>query len=276
VTDRFREALKSGILLDAAMGTRLIAQGLDLATDDPVLWNLSHPDAVDHVHASDVAAGSQAVLTNTFGANRVWLARYGLENKVGWLNRVASAVARCGGGEGTFRIGSIGPTAAEAPGAVLEQAEALEEAGVDALIFETYSAEPAEWALREVAGRVNLPLLVSLFEWPEPLAEPVRRFADLGAEAIGANCQDGMEPAVALARRLREFTDLPLIVKPAAGRSDVASARHSTFFRTATVLRELGPLLVGGCCGTTWTHLVALKYAWYNRDCEDRWEGSPT
>jgi methionine synthase I (cobalamin-dependent) len=266
--------LKRGILLDAAMGTRLISRGLNLAHEDPVLWNRTHPDAVDQVHASDVAAGSQAVLTNTFGANRVWLARYGQENVVEWFNHIASVLARCGGGDATFRLGSIGPTAAEAPGAVLEQAEALAAAGVDALIFETYRAEPAERALREVAGRINLPLLVSLVLWPEPLAENVRRLVDLGAEAVGANCQDGMEPALKLARRLRDVTDLPLIVKPAAGRPGVTPEHPARFARAVPTLRRLGPVLLGGCCGTTEAHVAALRAAWYATKSEERPEGS--
>jgi methionine synthase I (cobalamin-dependent) len=264
------------LLLDAAMGTRLIARGLDLAHDDPALWNWSHPWAVDQVHAADVAAGSEAVLTNTFGTNRAWLARYDLEDQVERFNRIASVLARIGAGVGTLRLGSIGPTAAEAPGAVREQAEALAETGVDALIFETYRADAAERALREVTGRVHIPLLVSLVAWPEPLAEAVGRLADLGAEAVGANCQDGMEPAVELARRLRDVTDLPLIFKPAAGRPGVEPAPPSSFARAVPALRALGPVLVGGCCGTTEAHVAALRAGWYATGRGHGLEGTPT
>src|SRR5205823_4960483 len=77
-SDHFRAALGRGlVLLDAALGTRLIALGLRLEDDDPCLWNLSHPEAVAAIHGRDLAAGSQALLTNTFGANRSWLGRDG-------------------------------------------------------------------------------------------------------------------------------------------------------------------------------------------------------
>ena len=95
MTDRFLAALARGpLILDAAMGTRLVARGLDLAHDDPAIWNLSHPEAVAEIHARDVAAGSDAVLTNTFGANRPWLARSGRDDRVEAINRRAVALAR--------------------------------------------------------------------------------------------------------------------------------------------------------------------------------------
>src|SRR3954453_4253877 len=87
-SDRLRAAMARGpLVLDAAMGTRLIARGLDLLGDDPALWNLSHPGVVRELHARDVAAGSDAVVTNTFGANRIWLARYGRAKDVAEINR---------------------------------------------------------------------------------------------------------------------------------------------------------------------------------------------
>ncbi|HMB07406.1 MAG TPA: homocysteine S-methyltransferase family protein [Isosphaeraceae bacterium] len=264
MADRVRAALGRGaLLLDAAMGTRLIARGLDLGADDPALWNLGRPEAVARVHDSDVAAGSEAVLTNTFGANRAWLARYGRADRVGAINRRAVGLARRAVGGGRFVLGSIGPTAVETPEAVREQAELLAEADVDALLFETYRADQAERALREVAGRVRIPLLVSLVAWPEPLAEIARRLDDRGAEAVGGNCQDGMAPALRLAERLRAVTRRPLIVKPSAGRPGTEPASPASFAQAAPALRSLGPVLVGGCCGTTEAHVAAIRAAWY-------------
>src|SRR5215207_7751714 len=124
--DRLLSAMARGLLvLDAAMGTRLIARGLDLSGDDPALWNLSHPEVVRELHTRDVAAGSDAVVTNTFGANRHWLARYGRAEEVAAINRRAVGLAREAAGPGRFVLGSIGPTTSEAPGAAREQAEAL-------------------------------------------------------------------------------------------------------------------------------------------------------
>jgi methionine synthase I (cobalamin-dependent) len=248
------------LILDAAMGTRLIARGLDLRDDDPARWNLSHPDEVAAIHAADIAAGAAALLTNTFGANRHWLARFGLAGAVGPINRRAVAMAREAAGPGRLVIGSIGPTAAED---VAEQAELLSEAGADALIFETHTFEQAERALREVRPGATLPLLVSLYAWPDDLHGAARRLIDLGASALGGNCQNGMEPAVRLVEALRKTTDLPLIARPSAGRPGEALAGPGAFAEAVPRLRAVGPVLVGGCCGTTEAHVAALRAACY-------------
>src|SRR5581483_10567116 len=96
---KLAEALARGpILMDAAMGTRLIARGLDLAHDDPCLWCLDRPDEVLDIHRRDVAAGADAVLTNTFGANRLTLDRLGRSADVVAINRRAVELARAAAG----------------------------------------------------------------------------------------------------------------------------------------------------------------------------------
>ncbi len=249
------------LVLDAAMGTRLIARGLNLSSDDPSLWNLSHPEVVREVHARDVAAGSDAVVTNTFGANRHWLARYGRAGEVAAINNRAVELAREAAGPGRYVLGSIGPTASEGPGASREQAETLAVSGVDALLFETHTLKHAEWALEQLGGRVSLPLLVCLLDWPRSSAEPARRLAGLGAAALGANCQHGMGPALHLAQALHRATDLPLIFKPGAGLPDEPPASPASFARAVPELVSLGARLIGGCCGTTEAHVAALRTA---------------
>ena len=264
MTDRFRAALAHGpLILDAAMGTRLIARGLDLSCDDPALWVLAHPELVSDLHARDVAAGSDAVLTNTFGANRVWLARFGQADQVAAINRRAVALARAAAGPDRFVIGTIGPTAARQPDACREQAELLADAGADALLFETHRADEAEIALRAVVGRVPLALLVSLVTWPDAIAETAQRLADLGAAVLGGNCQDGIEPALRLAERLRPCTDLPLLIKPSAGRPDEGPETPESFAGAVPRLLTLNVRLLGGCCGTTEAHVAALRGACY-------------
>lgn len=276
MTDPIRGWLDGGaLLLDAAMGTRLIALGLDIQNDDPSLWNLSRPGDVARVHASDVEAGARAILTNTFGANRAWLARLGRAGEVGAINRAAARLAREAIGDAGLVLGSIGPTAADAPGAVREQAEALTSAGADALFFETFRLDQADRALRDCEGIGHLPRLVSLFDWPEPIAEAVRRLIDLGASAVGVNCL-GLGPSLRLAERIRSVTDLPLIVKPSAGRPGEAMAGPESFARAVPALRAIGPLLLGGCCGTTEAHVAALRSAWYSTKSPIAPEESPT
>ena len=262
-TDRldFREALARGpILLDAAMGTRLIARGLDLALEDPSTWVLDHPEAILEVHRLDAEAGAEGLLTDTFGANRAWLARIDRAEDAPRINRRAVELAREAGGPSTYLLGSIGPTASDRPDAFLEQVEALEGAGVDAIFLETHRLDQAEAALRLLQGRPT-PVLASLHDWPEPIDRSAGRLIDLGAMAIGANCQAGMLPALDLARKLRDIGNHPLVLKPSAARPGSAPESPESFALAIPELIDLGVRLVGGCCGSTEAHVEAMKLA---------------
>jgi methionine synthase I (cobalamin-dependent) len=111
-----------------------------------------------------------------------------------------------------------------------------------------------------------VPLLVSLVDWPADLAGASRRLADLGASVLGGNCQIGMEPALRLAEALRRVTGLPLVIKPSAGRPGDVPASPESFARAMSRLRALGPVLVGGCCGTDESHVAALRAACYHAE----------
>lgn len=268
MTDRFRAAMASGpLLLDAAMGTRLVARGLHLETDDPALWTLTAPEVVAEFHRRDVRAGATVLLTNTFGANHAWLRRFGRADAFEPINRQAVALARHEAGPSRYVIGSIGPTAVDDPRSLLDQAGLLVESGVDGLIFETHRLDQAEQALELVMPLGNIPRLVSLYQWPEPIAPAVRRLVGRGASAIGLNCVIGMEPALQVADSLRAVTQLPLIVKPSASRPGVVPASPKSFAAAATAprIRGLAPILVGGCCGTDESYLAALSDAWYHQ-----------
>jgi methionine synthase I (cobalamin-dependent) len=265
VTDRFLEAVRRPlVVLDAAMGTRLIAAGLRLESDDPALWNHSHPEAVAALHRTDRAAGAEALLTNTFGANRVWLDRYDRGGQAAEINRRAAALARAEAGPDGLVLGSVGPTAAGDPGAWLEQAAVLAAAGTDALVLETFGLDQAEAALRQVRPAVDVPIVVSLAAWPDPVAPAVRRLAGLGIAALGGNCQAGVAPALWLARQLRSSTALPLWIKPSAGLPGGPLEPAEAFGRAVPALRALGPVLFGGCCGTTEAHVAAIRAGCYD------------
>ncbi|SIO08516.1 Methionine synthase I (cobalamin-dependent), methyltransferase domain [Singulisphaera sp. GP187] len=266
MTDRFRAAMTRGpLLLDAAMGTRLVGeQGLRLADDDPALWNLSVPEVIAAIHRRDIAAGAEVLLTNTFGANRNWLSRFGRADEFATINRRAVELARREAGTNGFVVGSISPMAAEAPRSYREQAEVLVDAGVDGLLFETHRLDQAEVALGEVAPSSSVPLLVSLFAWPESPREAVCRLADRGASAVGLNCVVGMKSALRIAESLRQVTGLPLIVKPSVGFPGEVMASPASFAREAAALLALAPVMVGGCCGSNESHVAALRAAWYH------------
>jgi methionine synthase I (cobalamin-dependent) len=254
-TDRFRDALGRGaILLDAAMGTRLIAAGLDLATEDPSAWSLDRPETVLDIHRRDLAAGSDAILTNTFGANRAWLARYGLADRAPEINREAARLARLAAGPDRLVLGSIGPTASGDPDALREQSDALTHGGVDALILETHRLDQALAALGSLASPASLPILASLYQWPEPIPRAARALAEAGASAIGVNCVTGMEQVVRIARELHDGCDRPLLIKPSPG-----GASPAQFARAIPDLLDLGVRLIGGCCGSDETYIAAMK-----------------
>ena len=275
VPGRFLAALNRGpLVLDAALGTRLLARGLDLRSDDPSLWNLTHPAEVLDIHERDVSAGSQALFSNTFGANRLWLANYGRADAVDEINRRAVALARRAIGPDGFVIGDIGPTAAERAGAAAEQAAVLVDSGVDALVFETYRAGPLLSVLREIRMAIGapVPILASLWEWPEPPLATARRLLDLGVTAVGINCQPGIDAAIALARRLDGAVSCPILIKPSAsgdGAPD-ASSTPSAFAAAVPRLLEWNVRLLGGCCGTTEAHVSALARACSSYQHQDR------
>jgi methionine synthase I (cobalamin-dependent) len=264
----FPEAVARGpVVLDAAIGTRLIARGLDLAREDPALWVLDRPADVFDLHALDVAAGSDAVLTNTFGANRRWLDRFGRADDAAAINRHASALARDAAGPDRFVIGSVGPTSADDPGALIEQVEALAAGGVNALLFETYRADQAERALKTLGPRRAgaVPWLVSLVDWPQAeTAELARRLEGLGAWALGVNCVSGMAPALRIASALAGVSRLPLLVKPSVGLPGEPPATPESFGAAVPALLACGVRLIGGCCGTTDEHVAALRAACYD------------
>lgn len=252
-------------MLDAGVGTRLVALGLRLDCDDPALWNRTDPDAVAAMHALDLAAGADAVLTNTFGAHRLWLARWGLAGEAPALNRRACQLARAAAGPGRYVLGAIGPAGVGDPAGLREQAEALVEGGVDALVFETQRAGEIVTALAAVGLSRGVPVVVSLFDWPDPVGEVVRRLEDLGVSALGVNCV-GLDAAGDAADRLGRATRLPLWVKPSSGPPGGPTEGADAFAAAVPAFLASGARFLGGCCGTTEAHVAAIYDS-----CYDSW-----
>ncbi len=258
---RFLARASAGpMLLDAAMGTRLIASGLDLASDDPCLWNLTRPEVVLDIHRRDLEAGAEAVTTNTFGANRSWLARFDRPESVATINRKAVILARTAPGPARFLLGSIGPAAIGA--SLQEQADILLEAGVDALVLETFKIEQAVQALR-LLKIVEVPILVGLFAWPDPIVATAHRLIDEGASIVGANCFADLGLAFRLVDNLPAPGDGLFWLKPSTGPPD-RPLSVADFGSIAARLASFGTGLLGGCCGTTEVHLKAIRDVWKN------------
>jgi len=282
----FERRLREGpcVLLDGGLGSMLLARGLRPG-DAPDRMTLEQPETVAAVHAGYVEAGSDAIHANTFGANPIRLAHFGLADRCRELNERAVAVARSAGPG--FVIADIGPTGEYLPpvgtgersrweDAFGVQAEALLAAGVDAIHLETLSdVREAETALDVVRGLdPALPVLVSLtFErkkrgfftiMGDPLAASLNRLAEGGATAVGANCSVASGDMRDLAREAREGVAAPLVFQPNAGQpipgETVTYAQSPEDFAAGmlAVVRE-GAAAVGGCCGTDPRFIRALR-----------------
>lgn len=264
------------IVLDGAWGTQLQMRGLPVGAC-PDEWNLSHPDRVEEVARAYVEAGSQIILTNTFGSNPIVLERHGLADQAVAISRAGVAISRRAADGRAKVFASVGPTGImlmmsdktpeEIQTAFRIQIEALAEAGADGLVFETMS-DPQEALLAlQAAQGTGLPTAVCMtFDsgknrdrtmmgtTPEQAAE---QLTAAGADIIGANCGSGPDSYVEVCRRLKAATDRPIWIKPNAGLPQVVNGRTvytvtaEDFAAFVPRLLEAGASFIGGCCGTS-------------------------
>jgi methionine synthase I (cobalamin-dependent) len=265
-------------ITDGAWGTELQARGLAVG-QFPDAWNLSSPERVSQVALAYVAAGSDVILTNTFGSNRVRLAEFGLADKVAGLNRSGVEISRRAAAQcpRTRVFASIGPTGKmlmdgsielpEMRAAFDEQAALLAGAGADGLVVETMSDLEEAQAAVAAAHATGLPVVACMVfdsgknkdctmmgTTPEQAALALTQ---AGADVIGANCGQGIAGFAAICRRLRAATDLPLWMKPNAGLPTLVDGRAvysstpSEFVSRIPELIEAGASFLGGCCGTS-------------------------
>jgi len=289
VAHPFIERLRHGPLLgDGAMGTQLHARGVSFERCFDEL-NLTEPAIVEEIHRAYIAAGAELIETNTFGANRIKLARHGLERRVREINLRGVKLAREAReitGEATFLAGSIGPigqqlepigriTLAQAQAAFKEQVEGLLEGGADLLVLETFTNLPELLAAVSAARETtDLPLVAQMTFAEDGLTlsaeEPSQVVTALelaGVDVIGVNCGVGPQVALQVLETMRPLTRLPLSAQPNAG---LPARVEGRFFYFATPeyfgafarqAAELGIAYIGGCCGTTPAHVAAMRAA---------------
>jgi len=292
-TDRrahpFLERLRRGPLLgDGAMGTQLHARGVSFERCFDEL-NLTEPRIVEEIHRAYISAGAELIETNTFGANRIKLARHGLEARVRDINFRAVKLAREAreiSGEPVFIAGSVGPigqqlepigriTIAQATVAFEEQIAALLEGGADLLVLETFTNLPELLAAVSAARKTaDLPIVAQMTfaedgltlsaEEPSQVVQALER---AGVDIIGVNCGVGPQVALQVLEAMRQQTRLPLSGQPNAGLPARVEGRFfyfatpeyfATFARQAA---DLGVAYIGGCCGTTPAHIAAMRAA---------------
>lgn len=267
---------KFPLITDGAWGTQLQSLGLSPG-DCPDSWNLSFPEKVEQVARSYVEAGSQVILTNTFRSNRITLAEYGLAEKTVELNRKGVEISRRASAEKAYVFASIGPSGkmlltgevdeVSLQKAFSEQSEALTRGGADALLIETMSDLNEALIALKAAKNTGLPVVVSMVfdsgknkeftmmgDTPETVAKVL---GEAGADAVGANCGQGIEGFLSICSRLKNCSNLPIWIKPNAGLPEYINGK--TVYRTTPEqfvqhipgLIKAGADFIGGCCGSS-------------------------
>src|SRR5687767_13066431 len=272
-------------VFDGAVGTRLYDKGVYINRSYDEL-NLVAPDLVREVHEEYINAGADIIETNSFGATRHKLQPYGLENKLREINIAAARIAREAAGERTFVAGAIGPLGLriepfgptsfdEAREMFKEQAEALLEGGVDLFVLETFSELPViEQAIKAVRELTDIPIVAQMtiqMDGKTVFGDPPEAFAkDLehwGADVIGLNCGVGPNHVLTALEKIRGVTTKNLSAQPNAGlprdvqgrQFYMGSPEYMATFAKRFV--QAGARFVGGCCGTTPTHIKLISDA---------------
>jgi 5-methyltetrahydrofolate--homocysteine methyltransferase len=289
--DKLTALIESGkpILLDGAMGTMLFSSGLD-SGNSPEEWNLLHPEKVKAVHQAYVDAGSQIILTNTFGGSSVRLASHNLDDRDMELNQAAAENARAvadQAGRTVLVAGSIGPTGQileplgtlsleDAIASFASQAEGLAKGGVDLFWIETMSdLEEVKAAVAGIRSVSDLAIAVTMsFDShgrtmmgvsPEMAAAALQ---EEGVQLIGANCGTGSDELIKAIQAIQGTQPkVPVIAKANAGIPEIVGTEvvyngsPEVMADYAIEVWKQGAQLIGGCCGSTPTHIQAMAKA---------------
>jgi 5-methyltetrahydrofolate--homocysteine methyltransferase len=288
--DRIRQGL---FLLDGAMGTELIAHRIEPGRCNEML-NLESPGTILQIHNAYLQAGSDAVLTNTFGANGFALAHYELSSRVKEINQAGAYLARKAAGQSKYVLGDIGPSGdfLEPVGHLKpdqlmatfeDQAKALLAGSIDGFIIETMSAvEEAVIAVKAAKSVASgLPVLASMsFDKRGPdfktmmgvdVTKAVSSLVEAGADAVGFNCGTcGLDDYVELAKKFVAAVDalekihVAVFAEPNAGRPELVDDKAvykvtpEEFAATAEKIYSAGVTIIGGCCGSGPGHIKAV------------------
>ena len=288
MTDRdLLELLAAGetFVSDGATGTNLQKLGLPVGVAAE-LWVLENPEGISNLNRAFIEAGSDIILTCTFGGTRLRLAATGLADRFEEVNRKAAALTmEAAKGTDVWVAGSIGPTghmlaplgkvsAEEAEANFREQAQILCESGVDLIVVETqFDLNEAKAAVRGVRSvDAQIPLVCS-FSYdrgtrtmmgvsPEVMAET---FGALDVDILGINCGRSLDENLQALQMLNQVTDKPIWFKPNAGMPEVNLDGIPTYSITPAEMGalvpewlEAGAQIVGGCCGTSPDHLAEI------------------
>ena len=282
----FLNRLENEILVcDGAMGTMLYSKGIYVNRCFDEL-NLSSPKIVQDIHREYIEAGADIIETNTFGANWYKLSPHGLENKLYEINYRGVLLAKEIAGYKKFVAGSIGPlgrpmkpigniTKNEATKAFTEQAQALEDGGVDLFILETFSdlnmLETAITAVQSVSSK-SIVAQMSFSDGDKTIygvtpVQAVQHLEKLKIAVAGINCSTGPQPILEKLEQMAKVSHIKLSAMPNAGMPKIVEGRSiylaspEYFAEYAKRFIQTGVSIIGGCCGTTPAHISAIKAA---------------
>ena len=283
--------LEKTLLGDGAMGTQLQQAGLEPGGCGEA-WNVGYPDRVLAIQKRYVEAGSDCLITNTFGGSRIMLERHAKDADVTAINKAGATIAREAFGEKEgYVIGDIGPFGGllepygevaekSVRDAFAEQARALVDGGVDAIIIETQTSLEELGIGLEAAREAGAPCVIGSMAYdvtfdgeeirtmmgiaPEDAAEFM---AENGADVIALNCGSGIDVswAARAVERYRRITDLPTMAQPNAGLPELVDMEVIYRQTPEEMTKELSALLsaganiVGGCCGSSPAHLRLFR-----------------
>lgn len=282
--EQWNESVKQPLAADGAWGTELLKAGL-VQGDSPELMNLESPEIVKSVAASYAEAGSNIILTNSFGGSSIKLSQYGLEDKADLINKEAARITSEASDKTYITAGDMGPCGkmvfmGEVSEEAVEesyarQAAALKEGGANILLLETFTDLTEVSAALKGAVKCGLPVAVTLTydkmgdgsfktimgHSPQDII-PV--LTELGAAAVGANCGAGIDQYVELADVLCRNTSLPVWIKANAGlpiledNKVVYPMGADEYSSHVSALLKTGVKIIGGCCGTDQEHIKGI------------------
>lgn len=277
------ERLKNEVLTaDGAIGTVLYSYGLEYCHEE---MNLQRPELIEKIHSEYIAAGADVIQTNSYGANAIKLARYGLEEDVEAINKAAIAIAKKAAAPGgQYVLATIGGirgirntdvTLEEILTAVRVQAVALLSGQPDAVLLETYyNFEELTETVKLIRSLTDVPIIaqVSMAEPGVlqnglPLNDAFEQLQAIGADIVGVNCRLGPHHTIQAFETVQLPEQAFMSAYPNASLLDIEDGRVvyeseiDYYAKAAVELRNQGVRLIGGCCGTTPKHIQAVKQA---------------
>ena len=287
ITIKDRVLMKETLVSDGATGTWLQGHGLEPG-DSPELFNLSNPKLITQMAREYFNAGSDMVLTNTFGGNKFMLTKYHQGGNVFEVNKAAAENSRNAVKNDSFQyvIGSVGPTGEfiEPLGSVsreqmkdvfIEQIEGMKSGGVDGILVETMFALDEAQVAVEAAKSLKVFVMATMTFTLGPRgfftmtgvtpAQATKELEATGADVVGANCGNGIDNMILIAEMIRKSTTLPMLIHSNAGiptleKKDIKYPETPEYMKSRFCkLQEVGVDIIGGCCGTTPRHIQEMS-----------------